>query len=158
MKHVIGIKYLGIFLSDEYTDDESVMKCIRGIFARGNLNKKKVSQCNSDVKIKLFQSYCSNLYCCSLWNVFKQQSYPKVTISHNKEFRFISNCDRQDSIPRQFVRFNVPNCDVIRTKAIFSLYKKILCGSNELIFSILILVSFGLNIFYFDRKWIRLRQ
>ena len=142
MKRVSSIKYLGVFLSEECTDDESMMKCIRGIFARGNLIKKKFSQCNRDVKITLFQSYCSNLYCCALWNVFKQQSYQKVKISHNKVFRFISNCDRQDSISRQFVCFNVPNCDVIRRKAIFSLYKRILCSRNELIVSILTSVSF----------------
>lgn len=137
MDRVSFIKYLGVFLCDDCTDDMSILSCIRGIFLRGNLIKKNFSHCSKDVKIKLFQSYCSNFYCCSLWNVFKMESYKKLKISHNKVFRFMCNCARQESISQQFVKFNVPNSDVIRRKLIYSLQKRIFVSNNDLIATIL---------------------
>jgi hypothetical protein len=140
-KSVANIKYL-VLLCEEFDDDGSMLNCIRGIFTRGNVIKRKFSQCNRDVKVKLFQSYCTNFYCCSLWNVHTAQTYKKVKTSHNKVFRYICNCNRQNSISRQFVSFNVPNCDVIRRKSIFSLYKRILSSTNTLIVTILASDSF----------------
>ena len=133
---VSEVKYLGVFLCDDFSDDMSMVNCIRGTYARGNLLKRNFKHCTQDVKVRLFQSYCSSFYCCALWCNFNKSTYKKVKVCHNNIFRFVCKCDRRDSISRQFVSFNVPNLDVIRRTIIYNLFKRVFASENELIVTI----------------------
>ena len=132
---VSEVKYLGVHLCDDFSDDMSMRNCIRGTYARGNLLQRRFKHCTQDVKVRLFQSYCSSFYCCALCD-FKVSTYKSVKVCHNNIFRFVCKCNRGDSISRQFVYFNVPNLDVLRRKLIYNLLKRVFGSENELVVTI----------------------
>lgn len=134
---VSDLKYLGVTICEDCTDDISILKCIRGTYTRGNMIRSCFKDCSMEVKLRLFRSYCSSFYCCALWHTYKGDVYRKVKVSHNNVFRFIVKCDRRGSISRQFVLHSVNNFDVIRRKLVYSLYKRILTSSNKLIATVL---------------------
>lgn len=129
-----NVKYLGVQISENLKDDLSIINCAKGNYARGNLLKRNFSNCSQQVKLRLFQSYCSNFYCCALWHNFSQETYRKLKVSYNNVFRIVSGCrDPQASISEVYVRHNVPHCNVIRRKSVFSLFKRVLSSSNNLV-------------------------
>ena len=130
------MKYLGVNLCDNFTDDESMLNCIRGMYTRGNLIKTNFKYCDREVKLQLFRSYCSSFYCCALWGNFNQVSYRQVKVCHNNIFRFVCNCYGRGSISSHLVNLNVPNLDVVRRKLTFSLLKRLTTSVNELLVTI----------------------
>ena len=65
LKVVQSEKYLGYYITTDCSDNESIISVIKGLYARGNMLKRNFSHCTETVKLKLFQAYCSSLYCCS---------------------------------------------------------------------------------------------
>ena len=76
-------KYLGYLLSEDQSDDEDIAKQMRTLYIRPNKLLGIFSYCTIDVKMELFSSYCSSLYCCSLWSDYRKASYRKLTVSFN---------------------------------------------------------------------------
>ena len=62
--------YLGYIISDDLNDNQAIIKEKRGIYAWGNMLHRKFKACNSEVKKKLFVSYCTSLYCSALWSTY----------------------------------------------------------------------------------------
>ena len=60
-------KYLGYLLSEDQSEDEDIAKQMRTLYTRVRM----FSYCTIDVKMELFRSYCSSLYCCSLWSDYR---------------------------------------------------------------------------------------
>ena len=66
LKWVTNQKYLGVYFSDNVTDDRDITRELRALYAQGNIILRKFGKCSLQVKIQLFKSYCSNMYCCPL--------------------------------------------------------------------------------------------
>ena len=45
------------------------------------------SYCTIDVKKELCRSYCSSLYCCSLWFDYRKSTHRKLTVAFNNSHR-----------------------------------------------------------------------
>ena len=58
--------YLGYTITDDFRHDEAILKEMRGLYARGNMIVKNFKFCSSEVKAKLFSTYCTAFYCCSM--------------------------------------------------------------------------------------------
>ena len=135
---VANVKYLGVHICDDLSDDMAIANCVQGTYTRGNIIKRNFSCCTQDVKLKLFQSYCSSFYCCSLWHHFKKESYRKLKVSYNNVFRIVcGGLSRKDSISRFFVSLNIPHCDVLRRKLVLGMYKRVMSSSNHLIYTLI---------------------
>ena len=76
-------KYLGYLLNEHQSDDEDIAKQMRTLYIglRSNKILRMFSYCTIDVKMELFRSYCSSLYCCSLWSDYRKASYRKLTVA-----------------------------------------------------------------------------
>ena len=70
LKEVETYKYLGVVISNTFTDDCDIMRLTRSIYATGNVLISKFKKCTDDVKIQLFKTYLTNLYCSHLWSSF----------------------------------------------------------------------------------------
>ena len=66
LKYVTEYKYLGCIIADKLGDNEDVQTTLRGIYARANILIRRLSHCSKDVKLVLFQTFCTNLYCTQL--------------------------------------------------------------------------------------------
>ena len=120
LTHVHSQSYLGYFINSESCDDDSVDDVIRSVYIRGNMIKRKFKSCTENVKLKLFQTYCSSFYCCALWS--NDELVERAKICHNNVLRFFIRSKFMDSISGHFVIRNLPNFDIIRRKAIASLF------------------------------------
>jgi hypothetical protein len=70
IRTVYSETYLGYILNDHVSDDEHIVKEMRNLFARGNMLIRNFIHCTGEVKIALFKTFCSNIYCCPLWYNF----------------------------------------------------------------------------------------
>ena len=70
-------KYLGFNLSDDMRDDIYINRQIRGLYTSGNMIIKCFKHCSDPVKIPLFKSYCTSLYCSQLWSNFSKPVFRK---------------------------------------------------------------------------------
>ena len=71
LKFTTEAKYLGFTFNDFKCDDSDMLRKIRLLYAKSNTLLRTFSHCSSDVKVTLFQSYCTALYCPFLWNEYK---------------------------------------------------------------------------------------
>ena len=133
---VFEYTYLGVIIRSDGKDKSCMRKAIRSLYGhKGNMIKSKFNACtrSEDVKLKLFQSYCANIYCCSLWASYTAEEYNEVKVCLNNILRYFIKSNRTDSISQHFVMRNLPNVDVIVRKATGSLYQRIMTCENTLV-------------------------
>ena len=82
-------KYLGFFVTDSFYDDEYIKNEIGNTYARGNtiVFIRHFKHCSADVKVKLYNSYCCSIYCCSLISVYHKTVLDKLSVACNKVFK-----------------------------------------------------------------------
>ena len=125
-------KYLGCYISEDFTDDCDIKRMIRSVYCRGNILIKKFRHCSDDVKVKLFKSYCSSFYGCTLWSNFKQNTMSKLVVAYKQIFRCFFHCKRT-ATTFQMLNFNIDSYAVILRKLIFSLKERIFNSSNTIV-------------------------
>ena len=74
---VENCKYLGITISTKNSDLD-LRRQMRKIYANANLLLRKFSCCSVSVKCYLFKTYCSTLYCASMWFDFTKTAFKKI--------------------------------------------------------------------------------
>ena len=78
--------YLGYIINTDMSDDDHISKEIRNIYERGNMFIRNFKHCTTGVKITLFKTYCSSLYCCPMWTKCCKSTIGKVNVAFNKVF------------------------------------------------------------------------
>ena len=63
-------KYFGFIVNDSFNDDDYIRNEIANTYARGNTIIRHFKHCSEDVKVKLYNSYCCNIYCCALVSAY----------------------------------------------------------------------------------------
>ena len=58
IKEVGSVRYLCLIISSNGKDNNDMRKC-QHFYARGNVLLRKFHRCSMDVKVKLFNTYCS---------------------------------------------------------------------------------------------------
>ena len=64
-----------------------IMKQMRGLYARANSVLRKFAACSFEVKLRLFQAFCTSFYCAHLWYKFTKHVMTKVRVAYNNVFR-----------------------------------------------------------------------
>ena len=89
--------YLGFTFNDSKCDDSDMLRQKRLLYAKSNSLLRTFSHCSSDVKVTLFQSYCTALYCPFLWNDNKKSTFSKIRVAFNNAYRKIFGLPKQSS-------------------------------------------------------------
>ena len=63
---------------------------------------------------RLFSSYCSNLYLCSLWANYRKSSIRHFIVSYNNAYRILHNLPMRCSASFMFANALVDNIIVLR--------------------------------------------
>ena len=134
--------YLGFIVNKEFTDNDHMSKEMRNIYARGNMLIRNFKHCTNDVKIKLYRTFCSSIYCCPLWYNFKESSFRKIHVATNKVFKSLMQMPRDYSASHLFVSTGVDNFSVLRRKLVYSLKTRVLNSLNLLVINISASTSF----------------
>ncbi len=136
-------KYLGYIIENDCYDNAHIKKEMRSTFARGNMLIRNFRHCSVDVKIKLYKTYCSSIYCCALISTYHETVLKKLHIAFNKMFKCLMNVPRRDSASTLFVNLGVDNFLVLRRKLVYSFVNRVHCTSNNLVCAILEMDSFA---------------
>ena len=89
MKFIKKSKYLGFTFSDSKSDDCIMLRQMRLLYVKSNTLLRTFGDCSTDVKITLFQSYCTALYCPCLWKDYKKSTFSKLRVAFNNADRKI---------------------------------------------------------------------
>ena len=121
------IKYLGVFITSNMSDNTDIDRQKSYIYGRGNNLIKCFKYCTEDVKTLLFKSYCTNLYCSHLWSVFTKRCLGNLTTAYNQMFRMLLAIRRgpDHSTSHAMTTLNVDTCAV-------TLRKKLLRFKNRI--------------------------
>ena len=129
--------YLGFIMNSYDKEDDTICKETRALYARGNMLLSKFGHCAVDVKKNLFMTYCSSLYCCSLWSAYDCATLRSIHVAHNDVLRFMFHLPRYTRLSNIFVSLNIPNFSVLRRKLAYSMYKRVLASLNSLVRTLL---------------------
>ncbi len=125
--------YLGYILNDNMSDDDHIIKEMRNLYARGNMLIRYFKHCTDTVKIMLFKTFCTSLYCCPLWIKYKKSTLKKLHVACNKLFKHLMNVPRDFSASMLFVNCNVRNFPCLRRKLVYSFTNRVRKSSNILV-------------------------
>ena len=126
--------YLGYIINADMSDDDDhISKEIRNIYARGNMLIRNFKLCTTGVKITLFKTYCSSLYCCPMLTKYCKCTIGKVNVAFNKVFKVFVNVPSSFSPSWLFLICDVLNFPPLRRKLLLSFMKRIKKSSNVLI-------------------------
>ena len=103
------------------------------IYARANIFIRRFSHCSKDVKLVLFQTFCTNLYCTQLWRDYSKDTLRKTRIAFDNSFRLIMGYSRYCSSSMMFAENNINNFDTVRRKCIFNFVNRLHLSNNNLI-------------------------
>ena len=143
VKLVNDEKYLGYIIENDCYDNAHIKKEMRNTFARGNMLIRNFRHCSDAVKIKLYKTYCSSVYCCALISTYHETALRKLHIAFNKMFKCLMNVPRRDSASTLFVNLGVDNFLVLRRKLVYSFVKRVHCTSNHLVCDIVKMDNFA---------------
>ena len=77
-------KYLEICITKDFKDNRDAK---RQMTARGNVLIGKFRHCTDNIKIQLFKSFCSDMYCSHLWSNYSDTVYNKLKVAYTNTFR-----------------------------------------------------------------------
>ena len=129
-------KYLGYFLSEDQRDDAEISKQIRTLYIRSNKLLQMFSYCTIDVKKELFRSYCSSLYCCSLWSDYRKATYRKLTVAFNNIHRRILSLPWRCSASAMYANYDLPDIDTVIRRSLFGFIQRLSVSRNSIVRSI----------------------
>ena len=118
-------KYLGHVINDDSDDHNDVMRHCRYLYAVGNSLIRKFYFCSVGIKLKLFMTYCSNIYTGHLWSNYKSSYLQKAKVAYNSILRKLLHIPRVEngisySAKAMFAKYNIPSFEATIRKAINS--------------------------------------
>ncbi len=142
LKYVTSHKYLGVYICTNLKDDVAIGNQCRNLYSRGNMIIRNFKHCNDQVKKQLFQSFCTSIYCASLWSRFNIGSLRRLKVVYNRIFRILMNLQHRISMSHVFVVNRLDPFCVLMRKQILSFRKRITTSDNLLIKTIVDSVYF----------------
>ena len=144
-------KYLGFELTDDMSDDNDIKRQIRSLYSRGNLIIKCFKHCTDEVKLLLFKTYCTNLYCAHLWSSYSKSIYNKLKVSYNRIFRILMHVGSRESISMAMLYSNVNAFDITVRKYILGFKSRLEYSDNLILTTLLQAFKYPTSLLY--KQW-----
>ena len=116
----------------------SIKKCdiamerqMRKFYTNIKILSRKFSNYSPDVKCTLFKSFCSNMYCSTLWYYCTVTAMRRLRIAYNNTLLGIP---KHNNARGMFVQLNIKSFSELLRSYIHSFMNRLQC-SNNLIFS-----------------------
>ena len=115
---------------------------------QGNSLIRKFYMCSIDVKITLFQSFCSPLYTAHLWTNYSRNDILKLYRAYHNTFKQFLGVSKREYTSPIIVIFNVKTCPGVIRNLIFRFMVRLKESSNSIIRDI-----YSSSIFYQSTIW-----
>ena len=116
--NVSECKYLGTIICQKNCDLD-IKRQMRKFYANVNMLLKRSSKCSTPVKCYLFKTYCSNLYCASLWYNYTMTAMKKLKIAYNNSIRRLFCLPKHNSASEMCVCLNIMSFGELLRKYIY---------------------------------------
>ena len=138
LDEVFNYKYLGHILSNDCSDDSDIIRHCRFLYAVGNGLIRNFYMCSHSVKLKLFSSYCCNIYAGQLWFNYKSGSMNKVRVAYNSMLRCFLGIPRFEngvnySASAMFVYNNIISFPALVRKLIYRFQLRLSVSGNRVL-------------------------
>ena len=133
LKYVAESKYLGFSFCDSKQDDNDILRQMRTVHAKSNTILRTFSHCSTDVKVTLFQSYCTALYCPFLWSDYKKSTFRKIRVAFNNAYRKIFGLPKRSSASAMYAEHNICNFETTIRKSIYGFMQRLENSTNSII-------------------------
>lgn len=130
-------KYLGHYLSDDRADDSDIKRQLRQLYIRANTIIRKFHMCTVEVKLKLFESYCSPMYTAQLWWNFARAPMKKFQIAYHNALKHLLGFCKYESTGLICTVFNIKSCSSVIRNLAYNFKTRLNCSSNFIIMNIL---------------------
>ena len=127
------VKYLGVMIHSSMKTTIDVTRQTKKFYMQANLLLRNFRHCSDDVKCSLFQTYCTNMYCCQLWFNSTKSSINKLSTSYNSVLRRLLCISKPYSASNMFVSRGIPSFAELLRKSIYRFTKRIEVSSNSII-------------------------
>ena len=127
------VKYLGVMMHSSMKTTIDVTRQTRKFYMQANLLLRNFRHCSDNVKCSLFQTYCTNMYCCQLWFNSTKCSINKLSTSYNSVLRRLLCISKPYSASNMFVSRGIPSFAELLRKYIYRFTKRIEVSSNSII-------------------------
>ena len=134
--------YLGVEITSTMSDEDAIKIQRNKLYSRGNMIISKFRNCSESVKCRLFQSFCSTIYCSSIWSGFTVESMRLLKVAYNRIFRILMRLKHRSSMSANFVERRLNPFPVIIRKSIGSFRERAYKSDNVLLKTILESVHF----------------
>ena len=145
---VDNFKYLGHFLSDSQSDGMDIGRQIKKLFMQGNSLTRKFFMCTLDVKLRLFQTFCSPLYTAHLWVKYTKSEINKLYSAYHSSLKMLLGVSKWERTSPIFVNLNIRTCPAVIRNLVFKFMGRLRDSSNEILSSI-----YSSSIFYQSTIW-----
>jgi len=133
LEYSATVKYLGVILNHKCSDDDDMLRHLRGLYARSNILLRKFHHCTIDIKLALFRAYCLPTYCSHLWVQYNKCTYSKLRVAFNNVYRRILGFNRSDSASHMYVLNRIDNFDTVLRKNVYGFMHRVCTINNELV-------------------------
>ena len=127
------VKYLGVMIHSSMKTTIDVARQTRKFYLQANLLLRNFRHCSDQVKCVLFQTYCTNLYCCQLWFNSTKSSLKKLSTSYNSVLRRLLGISKPYSASKMFVSRGIPTFAELLRTSIYRFAQRIEHSSNRII-------------------------
>ena len=131
------MRYLGHIISSNGKDDKDIIRQCQQLYARGNVLLRKFHMCSMDVKVKLFNTYCSPMYTAQLWWNHTVYSFHRLNVCYNNILRRLLRRPRYCSASSLFAEYGISNCKAVIRSLIYKFITRLNESTNDVILAIL---------------------
>ena len=126
-------KYLGVYIRNDCMDGSDIQQQVRSIYARGNIIIAKFSNCDVNVKTRLFKTFCNSFYGANIWTRFYTYQIKKLYSAYNRIFRKFFNVSDRTITIKTMLDYNIDPVVVILRKLSCGFYRRVLSSHNCLL-------------------------
>ena len=128
-------KYLSIMISIKNSDID-MKRQMRKFYTNINILSRKFSRCSPDVKCTLLKSFCSNMYCSTMWYNCTVTAMRRLRIAYNNSLRRLLGIPKHISASGMFVQLNIKSFSELLRSYIHSFMNRLQCSNNLILSSI----------------------
>ena len=122
---------------------------MRTVYAKCNILLRTFSHSSTDVKVTLFQSYCTALYWPFLWSDYKKSTFRMILVAFNNAYRKIFGLPKRSSTSATYAQHNICIFETTIRKSINGFMQRLENSNNSVICTLYnsCLVRFVIRIF-----------
>ena len=109
---VDSFKCLGHIIDNAMCDDKDIHRELKSLFTRTNMLTRRFKRCSTQVKVKLFRSYCICMYDIALWN-FAVASLNKLASSYIKCIKLFFGYSKYCSVTNMLLDLGLPSFNTL---------------------------------------------